>query len=274
MKKTKTELSTIYDFNSVYDFVQYLENSPVNPVFQSQQHSTRSETGSNPWSGTHNYDEARDLLFHGWKPAAEKLNAMLQNSAYTPTRTTSFPRYDVVGGQASVPRYLQGLPTNMVNRVPKKVPEKIVIINKDITFHGGWSPEKMMQEGLKSLQIIQAIESTGARVRLNVIIGTSSFNWSKGDTNIIFRICLKSPDQRLNVASMAFPIAHPAFLRRIFFKAVEVTPELNKTDFVGGYGKPISIHPEKVAAMMTKNGEHFVPNEIKDLQEFLKNFSK
>ena len=98
------------EYNSISEFVQTINSRPQNPEIT----SNASEIGGYSFTGTHDYNEAENLLLHGWTEESEKLNEMLKLKALKEKSIKNL--YDVAGFECSVSRYLQGIPTNMINR--------------------------------------------------------------------------------------------------------------------------------------------------------------
>ena len=139
--------------------------------------------------------------------------------------------------------------------------QKVVTITKGISYSGWWSSEAIMRESIKALQIIQSMENAGQRVRLNVMIAATT-----GGKTAICKVCVKQPDQRMNISKMAFALAHPAMLRRFFFKWIETDPFID-FDLGDGYGTPAALSIKEKA--MADN-EYYIPEEIKDMDELIK----
>lgn len=244
----------IYTHNNISEFMNWIDAHPHNT--EAFGDKKESEATDDPkWYGTDTYEEAEELLLYGWKPAIQKL----KSSFNIPRATTSrnVPSYSVVGHTASVPRYLQGIPTNMVTSRPQTQLNKVITLNKDVTFPGSARPEQMMEYGLRTLTLLNDLEAKGYRVRLNIICGSSNGKFEESDVNIIHKITVKHPDQRLNLNRISFPVAHPSFFRRIFFKALERSPEATST-FRYGYGRPYSRFHEN----MPLGDEIYIPAEI------------
>lgn len=258
MYKETIEKTTYYNFGSVLEFYDFITNTPNNSTFQTR--SCESQSVGIGFNYTKTYEEAVDLLIHGWAPTSEKMDAAINSTETAITRTSYKSYYDVTGGQVSVSRHLAGMPTSMINRRQVKVPEKIVVLNKDVSYHCGWKAQDMMAEGIKALQIIRGVEATGARVKLNVVIGISDSDSFHGDI-IALKICVKNPDQRLNLSQMAFPLSHPDMLRRLFLKFVEVAPEVTKK-MSFNYGYPLSNNTPVSKKIFTRDREHYLPNKI------------
>lgn len=252
----------ITEYFSVGEFIADINSLPNNKFFQNREPSSqRKESHDNGWSASRDYARATYLINHGWDYAAEKMAAKVKmTNGVSSTVRYSKPAYGVVGFQASVPRYLQGIPTNMVSRQTVYTKQKIVTITKDISYSARWSSDSIIRESIKALQIIQSMENGGQRVRLNVMLASSN-----GDKHCICKVCVKQPDERMNISKMAFALAHPAMLRRFFFKWIETDP-FTDFDLGCGYGTPSSL-PIKERAM--SENEYYIPEEIKDMDTLI-----
>ena len=236
MKETKqtygTLTSYVREFSSLNDFEGYITNTPLNKVFQWSKLS--SVNGSHHFTQTHNYDEAVKLFKDGWSDMAQKLTQKLkviQNQVVDAQVQKIL--YDVVGFQASVPRYLQGIPTSMVNKKRIPIKQKVITLNKDVSYNCGITTEQIIEASIQTLQLIKKIEAQGIRVNLNLIWGVRA-----GNTKEVVKIRLKSANERLNVSKLAFPLVHPSMLRRLCFRYLEVAPTVTNS-YHFGYGYPL-----------------------------------
>ena len=257
-----------HNFKSIRDLVKYISDKPLNSVFKNT-HKTMlasSEEGSYrvSFTKTSSLDEAMDLLLHGWNDEAKKIEGRLKaDKKINATDKYSKVSFDVIGHQASVPRYLQGIPTNMVNKktIVKKQP--VITIVKNIGYNGDVSAERIYEESIKALKIIKSIEASGVRVNLDVIKYTVG---NKQST--CTRIRLKNASERLNVSKMAFPLVHPSMLRRIMFAYMERCEELTDTGFRVGYGRSENSHSALKAQV--KPNEYVLPGFINNIDETIK----
>ena len=248
----------ITEYNSVGEFVAEINSLEPNKFYKDRELSSQEkESTDNGWRASQDYARATYLLTHGWDSAAEKMasKVKLTNGVSSAVRSSK-PSYGVVGSQASVPRYLQGIPTNMVSRQTVYSKQKVVTITKGISYSGRWSSEAIMRESIKALQIIQSLESAGQRVRLNVMLASTN-----NDKHSICKVCVKQPDERLNISKMAFALAHPAMLRRFFFRWIETDPFID-FDLGYAYGTPSALHIKEKG--MAEN-EYYIPEEISDM---------
>ena len=253
----------ITEYNSLTEFLNDINSLPNNEFFKDRHSSQRIARENDSYYGTVDYQQATYLLSHGWDAAAGKLatKVKLTNATSTAVRSSK-PSYGVVGSQASVPRYLQGIPTNMVSRQMTYAKQKVVTITKGISYSCRWTPEEILNECAKALQIIQSMENGGQRVRLNVMLAVRSNN---DRFYSVCKVCVKHPDERLNLSKMAFAMAHPSMLRRFFLKWLEVDP-FAEGDMGGNYGMP---GDDMLKARAMSENEYYIPEEIKDMDALI-----
>lgn len=232
MKEYKTKKSSwkIVEFGSLKEFYDYIQNTPTNNAFKHEYDlsSQRYDEGSNPWHGTNTWNEATELFIKGWQFGAETLNKKLKAlETSKEVQMISKSIIDVCGFQPIVPLYLQGVPTNMVNRRLVPVKNKVITINKTVCCSSSVKPETLMNESAKCFMIIKKIEATGIRVNLNLMMSSG---------HACLKIRLKSANEKLNISKLAFPLVHPAMFRRLFFRFIEVYPTYPHY-FTCGYGQ-------------------------------------
>ena len=237
MKETKLNVGAfvkayVREFSSLNDFETYITNTPLNDTFRWAK--LASVSGSEEFTGTHSYEQAVEMFKNGWQSKAEELTKKLkviQNQVID--AQVQKVLFDVVGFQASVPRYLQGIPTNMVNKKLVPIKQKIVTINKDISYNCGVTTEQIVEASIQTLQLVKRIEAQGIRVNLNLIWGVKA-----SGSNEIVKIRLKSANERVNISKLAFPLVHPSMLRRLCFRYLEVAPTITH-GYIYGYGSPL-----------------------------------
>jgi len=223
------------EFGSIGEFLSTIHSRSLNSVFDDGNELASQRKGRADWSGTDDYPEALDLLEKGWSIEAQTLAKAVPIAQKTQMGASQRhkPVYSVVGGQASVPRYLQGIPTNMIDRKAIPMKHKILVLNKSMTYAAKTNVERIRQEGIKTLRIIQTLEARGYRTKLFIVFSTTEGY----ETNAV-RICIKRPEERLSLQKIAFPMVHPAMLRRIGFRWLETAPNLKDSKYRWGYGTP------------------------------------
>lgn len=255
-------------FRSISEFHEFIENAPFNEAYTATG-KRESETGTQSFTGTRSYSEAIDMLLHGWTAEAklltEKFNKMKFEKSYKNKMA-----YDVVGYQASVPRYLQGIPTNMFNQRKVVQKAKIFTIVKSVCYIWNVKQSEIQRDCLNTLQVVRQLEERGHKVNLEVVYAGESIN----GTVAIARVRIKSAAERLNISKLSFPLVHPSMTRRLLFRAIEKMPGLTDTTICSGYGNVVKGQAY-LQTLLQKN-EVFVPvladelETIKSIEEILK----
>ena len=224
--------TNIREFSSLSSFYEYITETPINTAFQWK--TLQSVSNGKNFTGTESYEEAVNLFNNGWDDMAKKLTKKL--NVQPNCSVTSYVQktvYDIVGFQCSVPRYLQGIPTNMVNKRLTPVKQKVVTLNKDFTYNAKTSTEDIIEASIQTMQVVKMIEAQGIRVNLNALFGITA-----GNTREIVKIRIKSANERVNISKLAFPLVHPSMLRRLGFRYIEVAPTITN-NYTFCYGKPL-----------------------------------
>lgn len=252
-------------FESLAEFKAHIDSAPINAFFKAEYGTlerSNAVTNSNRFAGV-SFADAGRLFENGWVSGAEKLAIAIKPSTATAETTRYKPTYNVVGGAASVPRYLQGLPTAMIDRKQEKQKQKVITVNRDIAYSAAVEDSQIMEEGIKALKIVRALEGKGYRVKLVV-------NWitERDGEALGCRIVVKKPEERFSLSKVAFPLAHTAMLRRLGFRWLEVNEDATK-DFTHGYGRPAGAYLHQVVG----KGEIVLPSFLgsEDEAEYLKN---
>lgn len=236
-KKTVKDNVYLVEFDSIKDFLKYLDETPFNKVYQ-QEYYRHSLTGTKGFTGTENFEQAMSLLKNGWDDTAKKMNMDISKMQFN-KKLINKTLFDSVGFQCSVPRYLMGVPDSMINNKKVVIKNKIINITKNVYFTCRISTETMIEEGIKTLAIIKQLEKIGYRVNLDVVMGSAEDDGRNKRRNILIKIRIKNASERLNLSKIAFPIAHPSMLRRFYLNFLEKYPYTTDR-FRNGYGYCIS----------------------------------
>lgn len=247
----------VTEFTTITELVQFIKTNKPNKVLKKYSFEDDCEIFDSDKKSEHfikntktkDYAEAEDLLLHGWEHGVREIKNKVE-AKETGMSLKQKSVYDVVGFQASVPRYLQGIPNNMVNKTNIKQKNKVITINKCATYNWGTHPKVIIEESVKVLQLINRLEKQGYRVNLNVIFATSRRNIT------VTKIRIKSSSQRLNIKQVAFPLCHPSMLRRIIFAVWERQEENNYESFKKGYGYVVEYWNLKG---YVNKGEYLIP---------------
>lgn len=224
-----------HKYDSIQDFEKYINETPLNSVFRWEQ--LASNQYSRGFNKTESFQEALDLMKYGWEDMAKRLEKTINlESKEVSIKSSRRSYFDVAGFQASVPRYLQGIPTSMVNQKQVPVKQKVLTIVKHIGYLANVTQEEIVENSIKALMIVKKVEALGYRVNLDVISPAITIF---GEEEAVVRIRVKSASERMNIAKVAFPLVHPDMLRRMVFRWREVCPEIKSKSWRGNYGSSI-----------------------------------
>lgn len=251
-------------FENISEFVRYIDEHETQSLYVKDKRSDIKGEYRTKYTGTPSYNEARQLLLKGWQYGTDKIVGKMKYQCFETKRKSV---YDVCGHYACVPRYLQGIPTNMIRTSYTQERKKVVKINKDISYHCKVEPEQMIEEGAKVLECIKRMEGAGVRVELYVMI--SLYDNDLKNKNIV-RVCVKKSNQRLNIKQIAFPLVHPSMVRRIFLSFIERAKEFNTKEYCKNYGRPACDGKAESEVM---SGEYIIPQiteekEIVDIEKY------
>lgn len=231
----------IKEFDSLQKLYEYLCDTPFNETFRWESHSSVKPDFRN-WTQTRNFEEAVDLLRNGWddmsKKLTQKLNVACKNLQPMKSQKSVL---SVAGFQPVVALYLAGVPQNMVDKQMVVKKQKVIELTKDVTYSACVDSEEIIEESIKAMMVVKKLEAQGLRVKLNIALGVEADGRS-----IICKACIKQPSDRLNISKLAFPMVHPSMLRRLFFRYIEVNPDVTR-GFAYGYGRPIGAYSMKRA---------------------------
>lgn len=248
-------------FNSITELVQFNRETERTQFYKNYHMSDELGSSRYSFTKTNSYEEAEDLLLHGWDEMAEKLtkkvsNVKCQNGYKNKTV------YSVQGYQACVPRYLQGMPDSMVSSKRIVTKQKVLNIVKDFGYSGSTSAETIENESIKVLKAVSDLESRGYRVNLSI-----TFVSKCRGKYIAMIVKIKNASQRMNIKQMAFPLVHPSMFRRIVFGMIERLEETK--NFGSGYGWCTEYEETKHLF----KGSYFIPRivyeeEITDIEKY------
>ena len=266
MKRYKVDDVIFVEYGSIGEFMEYIKNTKTNKSFTGKMlYSNKTDYLTRSFTKTSNFNEAVDLMKNGWSEKAKEMEKTLKlkiknNNSQDIIKSI----YDVTGFQCSVARYLNGIPTSMINQKRIIHKDKVINITKHVGYLGNVSASTIEKESIKALQIVYALEQNGIRVNLFIASPVEGNDKEK----FFLKIKIKNSSERMNVSKMAFPLVHPSMLRRLIFRWREVYPEITPS-FVCGYGSTIN-DTGYLRELLKKHGdkEYFIPNFIsKDIKK-------
>lgn len=229
VKEVKGQKFIIEEYGNFRELVLTLE---------SREHNFDSDAIRNlsSWNGVSTYEEAEDLLLHGWDDE-EKLNTInkrVRNLQKEQERKRVAFVADIQGFAPIVPNAIIGIPQSMINTTVKPKKSKVITIITDGGYSASTDINEILEYGAKLTSKIMNLEKQGYRVRLEYVDYYCERN---GNTNHTLKVLLKSENQPFDIKRMMFPLAHPAMLRVISFEWYRKLPE---AEHFWGYGIPLN----------------------------------
>lgn len=226
------------DFSSFTQLLKTLDERPNNHFMRNED---SSHSNGKDFTGTDSYDEAVDLLVHGYTDKLGDIKRGLLNSKRLTSKMYAkiphpIPANHVAGFVPNIPNALKGLPESMItlNRLPQKRKTLSVLYNMDGSC--GVPAQVFVDAGVALVSAINLIETSGIQVNLRVAFCSSS----KNDEVTFPTLLVKSFGERFNLQKICFPLIHPSMFRRLGFKYLETSP-FSKENYCWGYGRPTEL---------------------------------
>lgn len=197
-----------------------------------QQHMTSSDKkDSSGWTGSKSLRVSRDLMRDGWQAGVD----MLEHGLTHEIDNSGVEQAEVwetapVGAFPIIPLYNAGVDEHML--LPSEEhDEPIVNMIVDVACASRVRSKQMMNRGIAIASLINHIEQSGKRVRLQARWGTKQNKFGYE-----FMIMVKDADEHMDMSRVAFAIGNPSFSRRVCFKMLECVAH----EHMGGYGSVLT----------------------------------
>ena len=219
-----------YDFDSINEFIDYLDNTPTNTNIWGRRNLS-SNDNNYEFRQTHSLQEAKDLCKFGFHEDFDKLVELKLNlEKYIKKSYKRSKQYNYYVGYApDVKAYLEGNPLSMFNR--QNYQRKHIDIYYNSAVSSSVSTNQIFNRGAITLSFTEMLENMGFSVGLHI------FTMAECEGQVHFaKFNLKRAGERLNVQKLFFPLCHPSFLRRLVFRLYEETPDI-KNGWTDVYGR-------------------------------------
>lgn len=177
----------------------------------------RTSTGRS-WVEFVTVDEAMAMARHGWQAGADMVQRGLADN-FAHTERANKRRWDVAGEQVCVGRYLSGVPAHMQRRGRDHTPKPTLGLFVPNGINSSILAAQLQNFGLAFAAKVDALEDAGTRVELwagSYAIGMRGMRGGANKAGFIgWRV--KHADEPLDMAAIAFSLAHPAAHRIIGF---------------------------------------------------------
>lgn len=193
--------------------------------------------------GVKNWDEATDLLMHGYNPMAKELKDVRPNIVGEGKRIAF--KNSVEGFAPVVPLALMGVPNSMIAVRMKPIKAKVLNIYFDSGMTSRVTPAQCIRAGKQLLRVLLSLEQSGYKFNL---YSTFSFSQAYSNKGHALYVKIKSSGQPLDLKKMSFMLAHPAALRVFAFDWYSRLPG---GVYIHNYGSPLSSRGFSADAIST-----------------------
>mgnify|MGYP007008282755 CR=1 FL=1 len=196
---------------------------------------------SSGWAGTRDYPSAMTLMVQGWPQGRDRmLKALEISNRISKPAVISTTDYDVGGAYPNVALAVAGDPACMVDLGDlSNLIRPIVKIIIPRVVSASVSTQAIENFGGALLASIDRLEAEGRQVDL---IGR--FLVVDAPYRMMIDVPLKSPGEPLDIDRLAYSLVHPAFIRRIMFRAYELDPTVGP--HTRYYGIPADPLPDEI----------------------------
>lgn len=208
-KSNNTDVFERYD--SIADFQKALERPEIGYMYD----KNKSEVD---FYGTNTHGEADELLTNGDTFTAKIIQGCNTQKKFN--RVANAVKQDFCGFVPNVGAATTGHPLNMFN-AKQTTYKNTKVLNLIYFITVAWFVDKkeLAEVGAKLLNVINTLEARG--YRLNLFTAFCSHpevdHEIKEDKFLNVAVKIKDSGKHLNITKIAYPIAHPSFLRRHCF---------------------------------------------------------
>lgn len=214
-------------FDSVSEFKNWIDNNTACGVFADR---NDSETNSESFTGTENYQDADNLLIGGWAEGAARVRGFMDISKPVATMPQS---YNAIRGYVcNVGAFVGGSPLCMINRRNVAAPAKAIKIAYNICIDGSQNKDDMMKAAAALFNVVAGFQMSGVGVELWAVMVNHC-----GTTQLNSAVKIKSAGDPFNILQLVYSFVHPSFFRRHTFALIERAGVKSKG--WGGYGQVI-----------------------------------
>jgi len=222
-------------FDSLSEYINIIGERSVNRVFSYRYiiNDIGSEKENYSFSLTNSYVESVGLALNGYKEGCEGLKSSVKRIQHCENVTRFMPTTDITGFAPHVPNAITGVPKSMISHMPvqKKAKVLTLVFNNENT--AATNANQFIKAGKNVVDLINALEEQGYRVALYSLVV------SCGNQIAAALVKIKDWKQPTNILKIAYPLIHPAFSRRQFFKWLETCPQVTDDELAIAYGKPL-----------------------------------
>lgn len=215
-----------FDSMSAYgDSVKQLDDNKTYGVGCRKKKASRSNASTQDWDFNTGFMKALDITCNGgaWHEGAEELSK-IDNVLEASKEMAIKPYYDLapVGGCVDVGEFLAGNPECFMGIDDNTPNSPIIKITVSLFTACIMKAHHLYNFGRALLSLIEGLEFSGYSVEL---VGIAAMYNDYGNDGLETHITLKKAGDQWSAGNIAYAIAHPAFSRRVGFRAIEAYDE-------------------------------------------------
>jgi len=250
--------------DSVADVAQWLQDTPAKWRHKS---SGPGNPASPSWDLNAGYEGALTLAKDGWQEGVDMIDAALHAIIPAAGREARWG-YGYTGGSVNIGRYLTGHPKAMKNRRKRQsgsAPVLHIVVNTVASC--AINANQMANYGAAITGLIDRLENTGKRVHVDMVMVIKAQN----DIRLSLGWNVKRASEHIDLAEVAFAIAHTAAFRRIGFAMMERTHADAQNGHYGysGDAKPCDV-PDYTEGTMIVDGVNHQPTRCNTPKDALR----
>lgn len=191
------------------------------------------------WSGNVDQAGALALADTGWPEGRAKMAQSLGRAiARTQSMRALAYSMDVAGAYPVVPVAVAGDPMCMVTIGEEvRATRPIVRLVCEQWVSAGIEAEQAISRGAAIVAHVDRLEDAGIRCEIVARFSCSANHGNENDgtiTDVVAKAC----DEPVDIDKLAYVLAHPSSVRRLYFRSLETTPNSVAKRFLSGHGRP------------------------------------
>lgn len=255
-------------FNGVNSFLNAINSRETNPRWGSCSSQKRGDGG---WYGTSSYGAALDLARSGYVDVVGKLSELERGATCKLKQRIKsracHPVNAYVGGSPNVCRAMLGIPRDMRSMDRKPCKARGITLVYDCGASCSVKAHELINSGAHMLALVRLLERDGVPVRL-------VWSWYTVDGGDVYgvNVTLKDFGGKINLAKIAYFLAHPSALRRLGFRWLETSPEVPRR--IDGYGAPARFALDEIKAHHAEQGRRMIAqNELTSINDVINTYN-
>lgn len=235
----------IRKFDNVTDYTRSAVNDPTDLAERYRRSKTAEQYDR--WDYNAGFERAAYLADTGWTEGRDKVAKWADKfrDSITSEHDETFKRpmftRSFVGSSVNVGRYVAGMPDAMVRRTNVEVEHSVVHILVNVCASAAISADTYTMRGAAVAALVDLLEFTNRRVRVATVFKVTG---TRHHSAAVYTT-IKKPNDPLQMDSLAYALAHPAYFRRLGFSILEQAPSNVRADIhigdAGGYGQVAEV---------------------------------